>query len=258
MKNLILVLTVSFFSTALFGQAKEEPSTVTLLLKQRKNEIGLLASPVGIVLLGGSPSGQRMGLSYKRNSGKKYLFTSGIYYQGSQSPYPPKEFTIQIDGNKRNIQTVRERFGKGSLSLGLERRWKMKRIPALTKFLGAELTMGYGVNNQDVTRQWWELDSTNTEQKPGQELLLPVGNPSITYNKMVSTIYSGVALNAGLQLQISDRFYAMAQFSMAFELGFQEVQEKNNLTGESSSFKANVLDFNQRGLIGDIGLFYKF
>jgi hypothetical protein len=69
---------------------------------------------------------------------------------------------------------------------------------------------------------------------------------------------TGIALNAGLQLRINNRFYAMAQFSMEMGLGFNDTNEQNHLTGESKNYKATVFDFNQRGLIGDIGLYYRF
>lgn len=257
MKKLMLSLVACLAVTQIFAQA-QEPSEVLNAPKIRKNEIGLLASPVGIVLLGGSPTGQRIGISYKRNSGKKYLFTSGLYYQGFQNSFPGREITLQIDGNKRNIQTVQSKSGKGSLSLGLERRWAMKTIPGLTKFVGAELTMGYGFNDEAVLRQWWELDSLSTEIRPGQEYLSPSGVPNLVYQNLTTTLSSGIALNAGLLLNINKRFYAMAQFSIEMGLGFQDINEHNYLTGETKNYKATVFDFNQRGLIGDIGLYYRF
>jgi hypothetical protein len=257
MKKLMSLLVACLIATQIFAQA-QEPSEVVIAPKIRKNEIGLLASPLGIVLLGGSPSGQRMGISYKRNTGKKYLFTTGIYYQGFQNNFPGREITLQIDGNKRNIQTVLYKSGKSSISLGLERRWAMKTLPALTKFVGAELTMGYGFNDEAVLRQWWELDSLNTEVRPGYEILSPTGTPTLVYQNLTTTISSGIALNAGLQLNINKRFYAMAQFSMEMGLGFKDINENNHLTGETKNNKATVFDFNQRGLIGDIGLYYRF
>jgi hypothetical protein len=257
MKKLMFALVVCLATTQIFAQA-QEPTDVSIMPKIRKNEIGLLASPVGIVLLGGSPSGQRIGISYKRNSGKKYLFTSGIYYQGFQNNYAGRDITLQIDGKKRNIQSMQSKSGKGSVSLGLERRWAMKTIPALTKFVGAEITFGYGFKDEAVFRQWWELDSLSTEIRPGQEYLVPTGTPNLVYQHLTTTLSTGIALNAGLQLRINNRFYAMAQFSMEMGLGFNDTNEHNHLTGESKNYKATVFDFNQRGLIGDIGLYYRF
>lgn len=258
MKKLIVILLIFGTANSILAQAREENTNLSMSSPSRKNEIGFLASPVGIVLLGGSPSGQRVGISYKRNNGKKYLFTGGLYYAGYQNPYPFKEFTVQIDKNQREIQTSRERNNRGSLSLGIERRWPMKTIPALTKFLGAELTAGYGENDQGVFRQWMELDSLNGTKIPGQEVLNPTGAAFLCYRKITKTISTGLALNAGLQLKMSERFYAMVQFSMALDLGFQEIQEQNFLTGETGNYKTSVFDFNQRGIIGDIGVYYRF
>lgn len=258
MKTWFALICFSFLYLDISAQAKEpEPNSPTPQII-RKNEIGLLASPVGIILLGGSPSGQRMGISYKRNNGKPYLFTGGMYYTGFGTPFPPREFTVKIDKNKREIQYNRDKSAKGNISLGMERRWPMKSVPALTRFIGAEITAGYAEYSQNVFRQWMEIDSVQGLQNPGQEILLPSGSSNLCYRKNTRTISTGLAFNAGLQYRLSERFYAMAQFSLAFEMGFQEVNEQNNLTGESRHYKASVLDFNQRGLIGDIGVYYRF
>jgi hypothetical protein len=88
--------------------------------------------------------------------------------------------------------------------------------------------------------------------------LVPTGTPNLVYQHLTTTLSTGIALNAGLQLRINNRFYAMAQFSMEMVLGFNDTNEHNHLTGESKNYKATVFDFNQRGLIGDIGLYYRF
>jgi hypothetical protein len=258
MKSIIVSLFFVFLTNILSAQTTDPIKTEPEIIPSKRNEIGILASPIGIVLLGGTPSGQRFGISYKRNNQKKYLFTTGIYFQNEHNSFLGNNYTLEIIGNRRNIQFNNNQFNKGSISVGIERRWPMKSKPALTKFLGMELTSGYSESNQHIGSQWMELDTVNTGGNPGQEIYNPVGEITPLFITEKKSIHAGMAFNAGLQLTINKRFYAMAQICISLEMAFQNISESDKVTLQNNSFKATSFDFNQRGPIGDIGLYYRF
>jgi hypothetical protein len=102
MKTIYFFLALLFVESSSFANSNDSlPKSTT-----KKNEIGMILNPVAVVLLGASPNGQRLGITYKRklNEANTYI-TSGIYYQSYKSDFERgKELTLEVNGLLRNIQ----------------------------------------------------------------------------------------------------------------------------------------------------------
>ena len=121
MKTIYLIIAANMLVCGVYASSND---TITNH-STKKNEIGLILNPVGIVLLGGQLNGQRLGISYKKEMKTPRLyFTSGIYYQRYRNDFNKgNELTLEVNGLLRNIQYRNEVKDQAMLSLGAEKRW---------------------------------------------------------------------------------------------------------------------------------------
>ncbi|HRG57524.1 MAG TPA: hypothetical protein PK323_01125 [Bacteroidia bacterium] len=255
MKKAIILFSAILFVNHTYGQSKDSLSTPNF----HKNEIGLIANPIGIVLLGAEPYGQRIGISYKRNFKKPHVFlTSGLYYQGYNNKYSNRnELTLEVNGLLRNIQYNRESANKIIAGFGIEKRKNLSQCPVIVAYYGIEFQFAYGETNNTVGNQWMETDSTNIiENNPYS--VKPISE--FTQTKLVNktTIGGGFQINAGLQLHLNKRIYLFAQTAPSFLISNTTRKENDYISKTTSTFKSSQFDFDMRALVSDIGLCFRF
>ncbi len=256
MKTIYLMLSITFLATNVNANSNDSLEHVA----SKKNEIGLLLNPVGIILLGAAPSGQRLGVSYKHKLKQSQLFfTSGIYYQGRnyQGFERENEITLEVNGLLRNIQYNKENNNKIFAGIGLEKRWVLSACPKVLTYIGAELIVAYGAQNTNTSNQWMKTDSI---------IIAEIGNQSFeaisdfkqTKEVNKTSIGAGFQINAGLQLHLNKRFYLFAQTAPSFLLSTVTQTEKDFTANNSTQTRSSNFDFDMRALVSDVGLFYKF
>lgn len=225
----------------------------------KKNEIGLILNPIGIVLLGATPNGQRLGVSYKRAlKTPNVYFTSGLYYQGYDNSFDRgNELTIEVNGLLRNIQYRNEISNKAMLSFGMEKRWTLSSCPAVVTYVGFEYLFSYGAENVNVGSQWMKLD-TSYSLEYSMQSLQPDSNYRATQRVDVTNIGAGVQFNAGIQIQLMKKFYLFAQTAPSFMFISSTRSDKNLILDTANKYKTSQFDFDMRALVADVGLFYKF
>lgn len=255
MKTICLILATIFIVP--FTHASSNDSVVNINAKS--NEIGLILNPLGIVLLGVQPSGQRIGVSFKKLlKSPQVYFTTGLYYQGfSNNIDKDKQLTLEVKGTSRNIQYSIESNNKLFLSFGAEKRWTVSQCPAIVTYLGFEVLMSYGIENSSTGSQWMKSDSLQGVELNYQPMLA-VSDFNQTKRVTRTSFGGGVQCNAGVQLHLNKRFYLFAQVAptMLFTSGSRV---ENNLVAQTTTqFRTSQFDFDIRALVSDVGLFYKF
>jgi hypothetical protein len=256
MKTIYLLLSTIFFAPNVIANSNDSLEHAA----SKKNEIGLLLNPVGIVLLGSAPSGQRLGVSYKHKLKQSQLFlTSGIYYQGRnyQGFERENEITLEVNGLLRNIQYNKENNNKVFAGLGVEKRWIVSACPKVLFYVGAEFIMAYGAQNTNIGNQWMKTDSIIIAEI-GTQYFEAVSDYKQTKEVNKTSIAAGFQTNAGLQLHLNKRFYLFAQTAPSFLISSVTQTEKDFTTNNSVQTKSSNFDFDMRALVSDVGLFYKF
>jgi hypothetical protein len=225
----------------------------------KKNEIGMILNPVGIVLLGAQPTGQRIGMMYKRNfKTPNIYFTTGVYYQGfSNNINRDHQLTLALSGASRNIQYSIESNNRALLSFGVEKRWTISQCPAIVTYLGLEYLMSYGVENSNIGSQWIRTDTIQGIESGIHTV--DVASDFIQNKRVVkTTIGGGVQINAGIQLHLNKRFYLFVQTAPSLMLSAATREEEDIINNSTVKYKASQFDFDMRALVSDIGLSYKF
>jgi len=256
MKTIYLLLTIFFLNTNLFARSNDSLEHAA----SKKNEIGLLLNPVGIILLGAAPSGQRLGVSYKHKLKESQLFfTSGIYYQGRnyQGFDRENEITLEVNGLLRNIQYNIESNNKLFAGLGIEKRWILSACPKVLTYVGAEFIMAYGAQNTNIGNQWMKTDSIFIAEI-GNQSFEAVSDFKQTKEVHKTSFGAGFQINAGLQLHLNKRFYLFAQTAPSFLLSTVTQTENDYTVNNSTQTRSSNFDFDLRALVSDVGLFYKF
>jgi len=255
MKTIQILLALLFFSITVLANSKDSLSQKST----KKNEVGLILNPVGIVLLGAAPTGQRIGVTYKKGIKIPNVYlTSGAYYQGYSNNFNKmKELTLEVNGPLRNIQYNIENAHKVLLSFGAEQRWSISKCPAVTTYLGYELLFSYGIENTNIGSQWMKAD-TSKPVDYSMQTLEAVSDFKRTSQVSRANVGIGAQFNAGLQLHLNKRFYLFAQTSPAVMFSKVTSEEENLVSNTSKKYKSNQFDFDMRALVSDIGLTYKF
>lgn len=255
MKTIYFLLAVLISTSAVNAQSKDS----TANFSAKKHEIGMILNPIGIILLGAEPTGQRFGVAYKQNFKKPSVFlTSGVYYQGYNNKLNSRnELTLEVNGPLRNVQYNRESANKILVGLGAEKRKVLNTCPQIVAYFGAELLFAYGEVNASIGNQWMQLDTTIHYDYAPQNLQ-PAGDFMQTRSLTTTTIGGGFQLNTGLQFHLSKRMYLFAQTAPSFLLSSSTRSERDLLSKTTTTYKASQFDFDMRALIGDIGLFYRF
>lgn len=254
MKNLIYLIVCMAIAVHVRAQKADSTTSVKVL----NNELGVIANPVGIILLGAEPIGKRVGISFKRNCFKSDTYiTSGAYYQGYRNYNDKyKEQTLEIDGWLRKIQLNLESSHTGVMALGIEKRRTWNSCPKIIAYYGTEAQFNYGKTNQNIGFQWQEADSTSKiENNPYQ--FRPVSEFIPTKNITKTIIGGGFQVNLGLQLHLNKRIYLFAQTAPSFILAATTRVDNDILNNEKNEFKYSTFNFDMRAVIGDIGLFLR-
>ena len=256
MKNITFALIVlSAFACKINAQTIKADSTNQI----KKNEIGLILNPIGVALLGASPNGQRMGITYKKGLKTPSLYlTSGVYYQSYKNDFDRgNELTLEVNGLLRNIQYHKEITNKAILSLGAEKRWTVSQCPAIVTYLGIEMLFSYGNEYSNIGNQWMKADTSHGLEYSMQNL--QSDSDFIQTKKMNRTIVGGgVQINSGVQLHLGKRFYLFAQAAPSLMLSTGTRVEENFITNTTTKYKTSQFDFDMRALVSDIGFVYKF
>jgi len=256
MKTIYFMLSALFITSDVAANSKDSLEHVSA----KKHEIGVIINPIGIILLGGAPSGQRIGVLYKHKLKPTQLyFTSGLYYQGinNRGFERKNEITLEVDGLLRNVQYNIETTNMAFASLGLEKRWFVNSCPQIITYLGTELILSYGTENTNTGNQWLKTDSV-TIAEVGNQLLQPVSEFKQTLQVRKTNIGGGIQFNAGLQLYLNKRFYLFAQAAPSFIISTVTREEENFITNSAYKYKASQFDFDMRALVSDFGFVYKF
>jgi len=256
MKTINFLFALLFLSATSFANSKDSLEHTL----SKKYEIGLVLNPIGIILLGGAPSGQRIGVLYKHKLKPTQLyFTSGLYYQGinNRGFERKNEITLEVNGLLRNVQYNIETTNRAFASLGLEKRWFVNSCPQIITYLGTELILSYGTENTNTGNQWLKTDSV-TIAEVGNQLLQPVSEFKQTLQVRKTNIGGGIQFNAGLQLYLNKRFYLFAQAAPSFIISTVTREEENFITNSAYKYKASQFDFDMRALVSDFGFVYKF
>jgi hypothetical protein len=256
MKTIYFFFAVLFLCNSSFANSKDSLEHTL----SKKHEIGFILNPIGIILLGAAPNGQRLGVSYKHKLKQSQLFfTSGIYYQGRnyQGFERENEITLEVNGLLRNIQYNKENNNKLFAGFGIEKRWIVSACPKVLTYVGAEFMMAYGAQNTNIGNQWMKTDSI-TIAEIGNQSFEAVSDFKQTKEVNKTSIGAGFQINAGLQFHLNKRFYLFAQTAPSFLLSSVTQTEKDFTANNSTQFKSTNFDFDMRALVSDIGLFYKF
>lgn len=256
MKTIYLLLSIIIIASTASANSNDSLEH----LASKNNEIGLVLNPVGIMLLGAAPSGQRLGVNYKRKLKQSQLFlTSGIYYQGVNYRSFDREnaITLEVNGLLRNIQYNIENSNKLCGGLGIEKRWIVSACPKVLTYIGVELIMAYGAKNTVIGNQWMKTDSIIISEI-GNQSFEPVSDYKKTNELNKTTIGAGLQFNAGMQMHLNQRFYLFAQTAPSFLISTIVQTEKDFITNKSIQTKSSNFDFDLRALVSDIGLVYKF
>ena len=255
MKTIYFLIALILIGSSTFANLNDSLSTTST----KKNEIGLILNPVGIVLLGATPNGQRLGITYNRKLNKPGIFfTSGMYYQSYKNDFEKgKELTLEVNGLLRNIQYRNEITDKVMLSLGAEKRWTVSQCPAIVTYLGFEMLFSYGNEFASIGNQWMKADTSHGLEYSMQNL--QSDSDFIQTNRTNRTIIGGgIQLNAGVQLHLGKRFYLFAQAAPSFIFSTGTRVEEDLITNSSSKYQTSQFDFDMRALVSDIGLSFKF
>lgn len=255
MKMIYLIIAANVLVCGVYASSND---TITNQ-SAKKNEIGLILNPVGIVLLGGQLNGQRLGIAYKKEMKTPRLyFTSGIYYQHYRNDFNKgNELTLEVNGLLRNIQYRNEVKDQALLSLGAEKRWTVSQCPVIVTYLGFEMLFSYGNEFSNIGNQWMKTDTTQGVAYSMQNLQADAD--FIQTNRTHRTIIGGgIQFNAGVQLHLGKRCYLFAQTAPSFMLSTGTRVEENYITNTSAKYKTSQFDFDLRALVSDIGFVYKF
>lgn len=256
MKTIFFFLASIFIIPVSYANSKDSLENIDT----KKHEVGLILNPVGIVLLGAAPSGQRIGISYKHQlKATDLYFTSGLYYQGRNGRgfNLENEITLEVNGLLRNVQYNIESTNKVIGSLGIEKRWLVNTCPKIITYLGAEVLMAYGTVNNSIGNQWMKSDSV-TIAEIGNQTLQPVSDFKQTMEVNKTIIGGGFQLNAGLQFHLNKRLYLFAQTAPSFLLSSISYKENDYLLNTSKQTKSTNFDLDIRALVSDIGMVFKF
>jgi hypothetical protein len=256
MKTKTFFIISVFLSATFFANAQSKDSIKIDFYK--KNELGFILNPVGIVLLGAEPIGKRIGVSYKHKTKFPNIFiTSGLYYQGKRENFNQwNTLTLEVNGLLRNVQYDLENSHRIFTSFGAEHRWQINQCPNIVTYVGAELLFGYGIENINTGNQWMKADSSNIDF--GTQNMAPVSEFKQTRRVDKTLISGGVQVNAGIQMHLGNRFYLFAQTAPTMLLTSVSSTSKNLILNSSTSYKATVFDFDIRAIVSDIGIFFKF
>jgi hypothetical protein len=256
MKNITFVLSVFL---GLAGKINAQAIKNDTIKEFKKNEIGMILNPVGIVLLGAQPTGQRMGVLVKRSlKSSNVYFTTGAYYQGFTNQInKDNQLTLEVSGTLRNIQYRIETSNKAFLSFGAEKRWAISQCPSIVTYLGFEYLISYGAEYANTGSQWMKADTLQ-----GVELDVPNMQAVSDFNqtnKVTKNTYGfGVQFNAGVQMHLNKRLYLFAQTAPSMLLSTGRRKETNVLNQTTNTYQSSQFDFDMRSLVSDVGLFYKF
>ncbi len=254
MKTMLLFTTYMLLSVSLHAQKIDS----TRSFQASKNEFGIIANPIGVVLLGAEPLGKRIGISYKRNYKNPDLYiTSGAYYQGySDYNDKNKEQTLELTGWLRKIQRNSESSHRGTLALGVEKRKVWNACPLIIAYYGIEAQFNYTMVDQNIGFQWYEADSTaNIDNNFYQ--FRPISDFVQTRNVTKTIIGSGFQVNLGVQLHLNKRFYLFAQTAPSFLLSRTTRVDNDILNNRKDVSRISTFDFDMRAVIADIGIFLK-
>lgn len=255
MKTIYLFFAMLITASTTFANSKDSLSGTSI----KKNEIGLILNPIGVALLGATPNGQRLGITYKKQLKKpNTYFTSGLYYQRYKNDFDKgNELTLEVNGILRNIQFRNEKTNKVMLSLGAEKRWTVSQCPAIVTYLGFEVLLSSGNEFSSIGSQWMKADTSH-----GLEYSLHTLSPDSDFvqTKRInrSIIGGGLQFNAGVQLHLGKKCYLFAQAAPSIMLSTGTRVEEDLTAKTTSKYKTSQFDFDLRAIVSDIGFVYKF
>jgi hypothetical protein len=236
--------------------SKVHAQTDTIVRGERKNEVGLAIGPMALIMLGGQPYPQPIGIGYKRVYGAWAIrFSAGMVSDNNSfmlANYTEKQVIDSIETWRNEYRTSRSYFGR----LGMERRWNLK---GNCKFvIGADLQARHVETIRVYDQMSSKIDSVWYGQTAQPYSYTSGSTQARLLDEKTIGKQLGLGLSFGFLVPLGKRWWLSTQYRGDFFIGPQKTRIKDHVEGSDKTYTSMVSDLNIGPIISELALYYRF